>query len=129
MTLFVAALSSFLLLLLAVYAVAVLERLIRFGPRRAGLALAMPLGEAAAMLRREELAPRGADVLLFRSAPLLALVCVGLGALVIPLGPDLVGFDPSIGLFYFIVVLGPFVVAMMNAGWGQNSKQGLFGAF
>jgi NADH-quinone oxidoreductase subunit H len=59
----------------------------------------------------------------------VALVTVRLGALVIPLGPGLVGFDTSIGVFYFIVALGPFVIAMMNAGWGQNTKAGLLGAF
>jgi NADH-quinone oxidoreductase subunit H len=116
-------------LLAGAYAVAVLERLVAIGPRRWAMALALPPAEAASLLRQEDLVPRGADGLLFRSAPLVGLVCVALAALAVPLGPGLVGFDPSIGLFYFIVVLGPFVVAMMNAGWGQNSKDGLFGAF
>ena len=111
------------------YLVAVLDRLGGSGPRRIGFAFSLPLGEAVGLLRQEDLLPRGADGLLFRSAPLIALAAVALAALVIPLGPHTVGFDPSIGLFYFIVVLGPFVVAMMNAGWSQNSKEGLFGTF
>lgn len=116
-------------LLFGAYGVAVLEQLLALGPRRAGAALLAPLADAAELLREEDLTPRGADCFLFRSAPLLALVTVALAALVVPLGPGLIGFDPAIGLFFFIVVLGPFVMAMMNAGWSQNAKEGLFGAY
>ncbi len=111
------------------YMVGVLERLIMLGPRHARLALTLPLSEAASFLRQEDLTPRGADALLFKTAPLVAFVTVALAALAIPLGPGAAGLDTPVGLFYFIVVLGPFVVAMMNAGWGQNGKAGLFGAF
>lgn len=116
-------------LLLGAYFVAVLDRLSNLGLRQAPLALVSPLSEAVGLLRQEDLIPSGADGFLFRSAPLVALGAVALAALVIPIGPHAVGFDPSIGLFYFIAVLGPFVVAMMNAGWSQNSKEGLFGTF
>jgi NADH:ubiquinone oxidoreductase subunit H len=123
---------AFLILLglfLGAYSVSVLERLIDLGLRHFGTAVISPLSTTVALLRQEDLEPRGADRLLFRSAPLVALAAVALAALVIPLGPGLQGFDPAIGLFYFIVVLGPFVIAMMNAGWGQNAKEGLFGSF
>lgn len=116
-------------LLVGAYGVAVLERLIAFGPRRLGAAFALPLAEVATLLRDENLVPRAPDSLLFRSAPLLALAAVAMAALLVPLGPALVSFDPAIGVFLFIVVLGPFAVAMMNAGWSQNAKEGLFGAF
>lgn len=116
-------------LLLGAYAIAVIERLITFGLRHFSVAVTSPLAETAALLRRERLEPSGADRLLFWSAPLIALAAVGLASLVIPLGPSLVGFDPSLGLFYFMAVLSPFVVAMMNAGWSQNAKEGLFGTF
>lgn len=116
-------------LFLGAYLVAVLDHLSSMGPRQVLLALALPLSEAIGLWRQEDLQPRGADGFLFRSAPLVALAAVALAALVIPIGSHAVGFDPSIGLFYFIAVLGPFVVAMMNAGWSQNSKEGLFGTF
>ena len=123
------ALTTLVALFLGAYGVAVLERLIALGLRHAGAAVLQPLVEGAALLHQENLRPRGADDLLFRSAPLIALAAVALAALVIPLGPGLVGFDPSIGMFYFIVVLGPFVIAVMNAGWSQNAKVGLFATF
>jgi NADH-quinone oxidoreductase subunit H len=116
-------------LFLGAYGIAVLERLTVLGVRQFSVAVIAPPAEAAALLRQENLVPRGADRLLFRSAPLAALVAVALGALVVPLGPGLRGFDPSIGLFYFMAVLSPFVIAMMNAGWSQKAKEGLLGTF
>lgn len=116
-------------LLLGAYVIAVLERLLTPGPRSVRAAIVSPLAQSAALLRQENLMPRGADNLLFRSAPLLALSSVALGTLVIPLGPGLTGFDPALGVFFFMAVLSPFVIAMMNAGWSQNGKEGLFGAF
>lgn len=124
----VAAQVSFLLLA-GSYGVAVIKRWIAFGPRDAGKALLLPYAEAHSVLRQRTGVSRAADRLLFQSAPWLALITVAMAAAVVPLGPELVGFDPSIGVFYFIVVLGPFVIAMFCAGWSQNAKVGLFGAF
>ena len=120
------ALATLFILLLATYGLQVLERLVR---RAEWAAFAAPLAHARARLRKESLTPRGADRWLFGSAPVIAFVCVALAGLVIPLSAILTAFDPSIGLFYFIVVLGPVVVALMNAGWGTNAKTGLFGTF
>ncbi|MEO6890681.1 MAG: complex I subunit 1 family protein [Ktedonobacteraceae bacterium] len=111
------------------YGIAVLQHLLAVGPRHIGLAFTLPLRDAVMLLRQENLLPRGADTFLFRSAPLVAVAVVALVALVIPLGPNLIGFDPAIGLFYFIVLLSPFVVALMNAGWSQNAKEGVFSTF
>ncbi len=116
-------------LLLGAYCVAVMQQLLLVGPRRIGVALLSPVADALVLLRQENLLPRRADTFLFRSAPFIAVAVVSLVALVIPLGPRLIGFDPAIGLFYFIVLLSPFVVAMMNAGWSQNAKDGLFATF
>lgn len=116
-------------LLLGSYCVAVIGHLVLLGPRHVGAAFLLPLADAILLLRQENLRPRGADTFLFRSAPFIALAVVALTALVVPLGPNLIGFNPSIGLFYFIVLLSPFVVAMMNAAWSQNSKEGLFSTF
>lgn len=129
MSAFLPALGALLVLVVGAYAVAALERWIELGPRHLRAALTLPLSEGGMLLREENLAPRGADGLLFRSAPLVAFATVALAALVIPIGPGLIGFDPAIGIFFFIVVLSPVVVAMMNAGWGQNTKEGLFGTF
>src|SRR6266567_4919783 len=125
----VLALLVLICLLVGAYGMAVLQQLILLGPRRVGIALQWPIANALLLLRQEDLMPRGADGFLFRSAPFIALAVVSLTVLVIPLGPHLIGFDPSIGLFYFVVLLSPFVVSLMNAGWSQNSKEGLFSTF
>lgn len=122
-------LLTLLVLLAAVYGLAVLEGLFAFGVRRWTTVLVVPFARALTLLSREPVVPAGADRLLFTSAPLVALAAVGLAALVVPLSPSLQAFDPSIGLFYFLVCLGPFAVALMNAGWGANGKLGLFGTF
>jgi NADH-quinone oxidoreductase subunit H len=116
-------------LLVGAYAIAVLQQLVLLGPRQVAEAFQLPIAQALLLLHQEDVLPAGADYFLFRSAPFIALAVVALTALVLPLGPNLVGFDPSIGLFYFLVLLSPFVVAMMNAGWSQNSKVGLFATF
>ena len=127
-----ALLTSLLILLglcVGTYCIAVIQQLVLLGPRRVGAAFLLPLATAWKLLHQENLLPRHADYFLFRSAPFIAIAVVALTALVVPLGPNLVGFNPSIGLFYFIVLLSPFVVALMNAGWSQNSKEGLFSTF
>lgn len=129
MNIVVTSLLVLLGLLLGAYGIAVLQHLVLPGPRHIGNAFLLPFADAVLLLHQENLLPRGADFFLFRSAPFLALVVVSLVALVVPLGPGLIGFDPAIGLFYFLVLLSPFVVAVMNAGWSQNSKEGLFSTF
>jgi len=87
------------------------------------------LRQLASLIRQEDLTPAHADRFLFRSAPILALATISLAALFIPIGPRLIGLDATTGLFFFVVLLSPFVVAMMNAGWAGNGKHGLFGVF
>jgi NADH:ubiquinone oxidoreductase subunit H len=106
--------------LVGAYSIAVLKQVVLLGPRRIVTAFQLPIAEALLLLRQEDVLPRGADSFLFRSAPFIALSVVALTSLVLPLGPHLIGFDPSIGLFYFLVLLSPFVVAMMNAGWSDT---------
>jgi NADH-quinone oxidoreductase subunit H len=123
------AVQAFALLIAGTYAIAIIRRWTAFGSRVAGKLVVSPYVEARSLLRQRSSPAGASDDLLFRFAPLVALIAVALAALVIPLGPRSVAFDPSIGVFYFIVVLGPFVIAMFCAGWSQNSKVGLFGAF
>lgn len=111
------------------YAVAVLGRIVLRGERDPWAAAVAPAAQGLALLSERGPIPRSIDGALFRSAPLLALSAAGMAALVIPLGPELVGFDPALGLFFFMAVLSLFVIAMMNAGWSQNRKEGVFGCF
>jgi NADH-quinone oxidoreductase subunit H len=108
------------------YGVAVLERWIV--PARAGArgvhALLQPLSSAARLLRAGNPLPARPDSALFRSAPLVAVATVALAAWAVPWSPT-AAVDTPITLFFFVILLGPFVVALANAGWGANGKYGL----
>ncbi len=121
--------TSFAILALIVYVLRFIEALITVGFGNIVVAATAPIIEVAGLFRREDLVPENCDGFLFRSAPTIALASVALGMLVIPIGYEIGAFDPSIGVFYFLVVLGPFVIAMMNAGWSQNSHEGIIAAF
>lgn len=85
--------------------------------------------ELARELRRPVASPEGADRLLWWTAPVVAITSVLLAFVVLPLGPGLVLADLSVGVFFFMIVLSPFMVALMNAGWGANSKDGVVASF
>ena len=75
--------------------------------------------QPAAIGERLELARP--DPWMLAAGPVLGLMAVAAAAVVIPLGPDLIAADLSIGLFYFIVVVDLVVVALALAGWGANT--------
>ncbi len=62
------------------------------------------------------------DVWLYPAGPIVAVLGVLFGAVVIPLGPDLVGQDLGIGVFYFIVVIDFVVLGLSLGGWGANVR-------
>ncbi|MGH2379492.1 MAG: NADH-quinone oxidoreductase subunit H, partial [Candidatus Limnocylindria bacterium] len=69
------------------------------------------------------------DALLWESAVAVAAASVVLAYAVVPLGPSLVPTDLSLGLFFAMIVLGPLMVAFMDAGWGSNGKLGVVASF
>jgi NADH-quinone oxidoreductase subunit H len=91
----------------------------------AGLERAVVRGEAGPARRvrlREGARPTAPDPWLYDAAPLVALVAVAWAAVVLPFGPELVGADLGIGLFYFIVVVDLAVLAIALGGWGANTR-------
>lgn len=88
-----------------------------------------PFFDGLKLLAKEDVVPQQIDGGLYSGAPLLAFVCVFLALAVIPFGAGFAGQDLDIGVFYFLVILGPVVIALMNAGWGSNSADGVLGAF
>ena len=97
-------------LLLGVPPALALERLLLRAGGEAGPARSAEPGSALDL--------PNADRWLLPAGPLVALAGVALGAVVIPLGPGLVGRDLGIGVFYFIVVLDFVVVGLALSGWG-----------
>jgi NADH-quinone oxidoreductase subunit H len=68
-------------------------------------------------------APRlpNADRWLYPAGAIVALAGVALAAVVVPLGPALIGQDLLTGVFYFIVVLDFVVLGIALTGWGANT--------
>lgn len=69
------------------------------------------------------------DALLFRTAPFVALASVLAALATLPLAPGVVALPLSVGLFLFIVALGPFMVALMDAGWASGRAVGVVATF
>lgn len=85
-------------------------------------AMGAPFARGARLLTSPTRRLAKPDELLWRSGPILVASSALLAFAVIPLGPEIIPIDLSLGLFYFIVILGPLMVGFMNAGWGVNGK-------
>jgi hypothetical protein len=55
-------------LLIGTYCISVMHYLVLLGPRRIGAAVLLPGANAIALLRQENVLPRGADTFLLRSS-------------------------------------------------------------
>lgn len=97
--------------------------------RESARALAEPLARGLRLARAPGRRLARADGLLWASAAAVAAASVVLAYAVVPLAPGQVPLDISLGLFYAMIVLGPLMVAFMNAGWGTNGKLGVLASF
>ncbi|MBL8753355.1 MAG: NADH-quinone oxidoreductase subunit H [Planctomycetes bacterium] len=89
------------------------------------------LGQLAAdgikMLGKEDIVPAGADGMVFRLAPYLALAGAFLPFCVVPFGQHLVMLETEVSALFAVAVSGIVVVALKMAGWGSGSKWSLLG--
>jgi NADH-quinone oxidoreductase subunit H len=102
----------------------------RLGPNRVGpYGLFQTVADALKLVTKEVLIPRGADLIPFLLAPLLAVMSVvGIWA-VIPLAPGLVGADIPSGSLYVIAIGAVGTLGILLAGMSSNNKYALLGAF
>ena len=91
-------------------------------PAASVAALGAPFARGARLVSRPGRTLTKPDRLLRASGSVLAAGAVVLAFAVVPLAPATIALDLHLGLFYFIVVLGPLMVGFMNAGWGVNGK-------
>jgi NADH-quinone oxidoreductase subunit H len=110
----------------------------RFGPNRVGpFGLLQPMAEIIKLATKEPFRPSTAVPILFRLAPMIAIVC-GIAALaIVPYGPvenifgrrvGLYGIDVSIGPLYAFAVAGISFYGIMLGGWASGSKYSFLGA-
>lgn len=91
------------------------------------LGLGQLVADGIKMLGKEDIVPTGADGIVFRLAPYLALAGAFLPFCVVPFGQHLVMLETEVAALFAIAVSGIVVVALKMAGWGSGSKWSLLG--
>lgn len=110
----------------------------RPGPMRVGWhGLLQPLADAIKLLTKEDHIPSDADRLLFRMAPVVALVPPFVVFVAIPFGEPIRIFgtditlsmsNMNVGLLFILAVSGIGVFGIILAGWASNSKYAVLGS-
>jgi len=101
----------------------------RIGPYYAGgrWGWAQPLADGLKFLQKEDLVPDGADRRVYGLAPYVVLMStLGVFA-VIPMGPDLVGADLDVGVYFVLAISSISVLGVLMAGWSSANKYSLIG--
>jgi len=102
----------------------------RYGPMEVGPGQGslQSIADGVKLLLKEDIWPEGADKPLWRIAPLLVFIGAFLSFVVLPFGPDFVGANLDVGLFYVFATSSLVVMGIIAAGWGSNNKWSLYGA-
>ena len=110
----------------------------RLGPMRVGpWGLLQPIADAVKLLTKEDIAPRDADVFVFKIAPIILLVVGFTGLAFLPMGEgfELFGYhvslaivDVNIGVLALLAVMSLSTYSIVLGGWASNSKYPLLGA-
>jgi NADH-quinone oxidoreductase subunit H len=101
----------------------------RIGPYYAGgrWGWAQPLADGLKFLQKEDLAPTGADRTVYGLAPYVVMMSTLAVFVVIPFGPDLVGVDLDVGIYYVLAISSLSVLGILMAGWSSANKYSLIG--
>ena len=102
----------------------------RLGPNRVGpYGIFQPIADMVKIFAKEYITPRGADVIPYNLAPILAVAAVLLIWAVIPFYNGASGANLNTGALYIIAVGGLGELAIILAGISSNNKYALLGAF
>jgi NADH-quinone oxidoreductase subunit H len=106
---------------------------LRRGPNRVRIfgllpGIGQPFADVLKLLMKEVVIPTNSNKLLFRLAPLIALVPAFAAWAVIPLSPTVVVSKADAGLLYLLSLTSMGVYGVIIAGWATNSKYAFLGA-
>ncbi|NND14195.1 MAG: NADH-quinone oxidoreductase subunit NuoH [Acidimicrobiia bacterium] len=101
----------------------------RIGPYFAGgrYGWAQPLADGLKFFQKEDLVPDAADKMVYKLAPYLVLGAAMAVFVVIPFGPDLIGRDLDLGIFYALAISSISTIGVLIAGWSSGNKYSLIG--
>lgn len=102
---------------------------LRPGPMEVGpFGILQLIVDAMKLIGKQFIIPKEANAPLFRLAPLLAFIPVGISFIVVPFSKNLQVRDLDMGLIFIVAVMSFNTVATLIAGWVSNNKYALFGA-
>ncbi len=101
----------------------------RIGPYFAGgkFGWAQPLADGLKFFQKEDLVPDSADKVVYKIAPYLVLAAALAVFVVIPFGPDLIGRDLDLGIFFALAISSVSTIGILIAGWSSGNKYSLIG--
>jgi NADH-quinone oxidoreductase subunit H len=101
----------------------------RLGPQEAGpRGLLQLLADGVKFIQKEDIAPNGADLWVFKAAPLVVLSSTLLLYVSLPASAHLVVEDLDVGVFYVLAISSLSVIGVLMAGWASANKYSLMGA-
>ena len=101
----------------------------RLGPQEAGPRGTLQLlADGVKFLQKEDIAPDGADLWVFKAAPLVVLASTLLLYVALPASAHLVVENLDVGVFYVLAISSLSVIGVLMAGWASNNKYSLMGA-
>jgi NADH-quinone oxidoreductase subunit H len=111
---------------------------VRIGPNRAGpWGLFQPVADGIKVAFKEDMAPRGADRVVFALAPVISMVMALVAFAVIPIGDDIHLFgltiplsvaNINVGVLWVLGATSLGIYGIVLAGWSSNNKYSLLGS-
>lgn len=101
----------------------------RIGPKEVGpFGLMQPMVDGIKLMTKQILIPDGVDPILFRLAPILAMIPAIMCFVTIPFSQDLVARNINLGLLMIFAFASINVLALLLGGWASGNKYAVISA-
>jgi len=101
----------------------------RIGPKEVGpFGLLQPMVDGIKLMTKQILIPDGVDPVLFRLAPILAMIPAIMCFVTIPFSQELVARNINLGLLMIFAFASINVLALLLGGWGSANKYAVISA-